>query len=72
MYFTVNIAFVTYLDGLDNLTDSLAFPFLHNRTTHKLTLPIYLQPFTFDKGLFKAPKMLKDLVHQFQHKKRNF
>ena len=37
MYFTVNIAFVNYLD---NLTESLTFPILLNRTTHEQTLPI--------------------------------
>ena len=34
MYFTVNTAFVNYLDSLDNLTDSLKFPILLNRTTY--------------------------------------
>ena len=68
MYYTVNKALVNYLDSLDNLTDTLAFPALHNRTTHKERLPISLQSFAFDKGLFKAPKMLKDLVHQLEHR----
>ena len=37
MYFTVNTAFVNYLD---NLTETLQFPVLLNWTTHKQTLPI--------------------------------
>ena len=43
MYFTVNTAFVNYLDSLDNLTDFLKFPILLNRTTYEQTLPISLK-----------------------------
>ena len=39
MYFMVNTAFVNYLD---NLTESLKFPILLNRTTHEQTFPISL------------------------------
>ena len=35
MYFTVNTSFVSYLDILDNLTDSLKAPILLNKTTYK-------------------------------------
>ena len=38
MYFTVNIAFVNYLDQIDNLTETLEFPILKNKTTFKQTL----------------------------------
>ena len=69
MYFMVNTAFVNYLD---NLTNSLHYPLLMNRTTHEQILPISLQSFDFDTDLLKAPKTLKGFVHQFQHKKRNF
>ena len=72
MYYMVNAVFVNYLDSLDNLTDSLKFPILLNRTTYKQTLPISLKSFDFDSDLLKALKMLKDFVHQFQHKKENF
>ena len=61
MYFTVNMAFVNNLDSLDNLTETLEFPILHNWSTHKQTLPISLQSFEFDTDLLKAPKMVKDL-----------
>ena len=61
MCFMVNTAFVNYLD---NLTESLTFPILLNRTTHELTLPILLQSFKFDSDLLKAPKTLKHFVHQ--------
>ena len=42
MYFMVNTDFVNYLDSLDNLTDSLKFPILLNRTTYKQTLLNFL------------------------------
>ena len=35
MHFTVNMAFINYLDSLDNLIETLEFPILHNWTTHK-------------------------------------
>ena len=70
MYFTVNKAFVNYLDSLDNLTDSLKFPILLNRTMYKQTLPISLKSFDFDSDLLKAPKTLKDFIHQFLHEKK--
>ena len=66
MYFTVNTAFVNYLD---NLTETLQFPVLLNWTTHKQTLPISVQSFDFNSDVLKAPKTLKDLVHQFWHEK---
>ena len=72
MYFTVNIAFVHYLDSLDNLTVSLKTLILLNSTTYEQTLPISLTLPDFDSKFLTAPKTLKDLVHQFQQKKENF
>ena len=69
MYLTVNTAFANYLD---NLTESLKFPILLNRRIHKQTSPILLQSFEFNSDLLKAPKMLKDFVYQFWHKKEIF
>ena len=40
-YFTVNTAFVNYLDEFPNLTESLEFPVVKERTTFEQTLPIY-------------------------------
>ena len=65
----VNTAFVNYLDSL---TESLKFPSLLNRMTDKQTLPISVQSFDFNPDVLKAPKTLKDIVHQFQHKKNFF
>ena len=69
MYFTMITAFANYLD---NLTESFKLPLLLNRTTHEQTSPISLKSFEFDSDLLKAPKTLKDFVHQFQHKKEIF
>ena len=66
MYFTVSTAFVSYLESLDNLIDSLKAPLLLNRTTHKQTLPISLSPPRFDSKLLTVPQTLEDYVHQIQ------
>ena len=58
MYFIVNTAFVNYLD---NLTESLKFLILLNRTTNEQTLPISLQSFEFNSDYLKAPKNIKRL-----------
>ena len=42
MYFTVNTAFINYLDQFPNLTESLEFPIIKNKTTFKQTLLISL------------------------------
>ena len=44
MYFTVNTAFVNYLDKFPNLTESAEFPVVKERTTFEQTLPIYIYP----------------------------
>ena len=54
MYFTVNMAFVNYLDQFPNLTDSLGFPIINNKTTFKQTLPIFLNVSKFDSTLLTA------------------
>ena len=42
MYSMVNTAFVNYLDQFINLTESLEFPIIRNKTTFEQTLPIFL------------------------------
>ena len=42
MYLMVNAAFVNYLHQIDNLTITLEYPILKNKTTFKQTLPISL------------------------------
>ena len=42
MYLTVNTAFVNYLDQFPNITETLEFPIIKNKTTFEQTLPISL------------------------------
>ena len=42
MYFTVNTAFINYLDQFLNLKESLEFPIIKNKTTFEQILPISL------------------------------
>ena len=69
MYFTVDLAFVNYFD---NLKDSLDAPTLQNWTTQEQILSISLQSFELNSGLLEAPKMLRDFVYQYKHKKEIF
>ena len=59
MYFTVNTAFINYLDMFPNLTELLEFLVIKNRTTYEQTLPINLNISRFDKSLLTAPANLK-------------
>ena len=63
MYFTVNTAFINYLDQFPNLTESFEFLIIKNETTFKQTLPISLNISKFDSTLLTAPSNLKDLIH---------
>ena len=51
MYFTVNTAFVNYLDKLPNLTESLKFPMIKNKTSFEQSLPISLNISKFNQML---------------------
>ena len=65
MYYTVNTAFMHYFDSL---TKNLETHIFQNWTTQEQVFPILLQTFEFDSQLLKAPKTLKDLVHQHKQK----
>ena len=69
MYFTVNTVFVNYIY---NLTKSLKFPILLNRTAHEQSLPISLKSSDFNSDLLKVPMTLKHFIVPFWHKKENF
>ena len=71
MYFTVNTAFVNYIDQFD-LTETLKFPILTNKTTSKYTLPIFLNDTRFEKTLSLAPQTLKEYISQYKQKKEIF
>ena len=51
IYFTVNIAFINYLDKFPNLTESFKFLIIKNKTTYGQTLPISLHISKFDHTL---------------------
>ena len=72
MYFTVNTAFVNYLDHIDNLTETLEVPILMNKITFQQTLPISLNASKFYSNLLVASKTLKDFIHQYKCRKEIF
>ena len=47
-------------------------PILKNWTTQEQILPISLETFQINSRLLQVPKMLKDVVHQYKHKKEIF
>ena len=67
MYFTVNTAFVDCLDKFPNLTESLEFPIIRNKTIFKQTLPISLNISKFDPTLLAASNDLKEFVNSYTH-----
>ena len=52
----------------DSLTENLETHISQNWTTQEQVFPISLQTSKFDSKLLKAPKTLKDLVHQHKQK----
>ena len=72
MYFTVNTAFVNYLDKFPNLTESLEFPILRNKTTFEQTLPISLNVSKFDPTLLTASSNLKEFINSYTNNKEFF
>ena len=59
MYFAVNMAFVNYSDKFPNLTESLEFQIIRNKTTFEQTLPISLNISKFDPTLTDCIKQSK-------------
>ena len=72
MYFTVNTAFVNHQDMFPNLTESLEFPVIKNRTTFEQTLPISLNISRFDKMLLTASTDLKEFINSYTNHKKMF
>ena len=71
MYFTVNTAFVNYIEQF-NLTEELSFPVLTNKTTLEHTLPIFLNDARFDKALSSATLTHKEYISQYKQEKEIF
>ena len=66
MYFTVNLAFVNYLEGaIERLSSSIST----NWTTQEQILPISIENFEFDPKLLTAPKTMKDFLTQYKYRK---
>ena len=72
MYFTINTAFTNYLDMFPNLTESLQFMIIKNKTTYEQTLPINLNISGFDRTLLNAPTYLKDFINSYIKQKEIF
>ena len=72
MYFTINTAFVNYLEAFPNLTDSLQIPLIKNRTTYEQIIPITLNVSEFDRSLLHASTSLKDFIHGYIKRKEIF
>ena len=72
MYFMVNTAFGSYLHQFPNLTQSLEFPIIKNKTTFEQILPISLNIFKFDATLLTASSDLKEFIHWYTNNKEIF
>ena len=69
MYFTINTAFANYLGMFLNLTESLEFPIIKNRTTFKQILPVSLNISKFNTRLLTAPTDLKTFISCYTNQK---
>ena len=63
MYFTVNLAFVDYLEELN---ETIKTPINRNWTSFKQPLPASLESFQLSSKLMHAPVMLRDFIDQYQ------
>ena len=66
MHFSVNLAFVDYLDQLNETIDK---PVIRNWTNQKQILPISLKSFKFNSSLLQAPKTLREFLSQYKEKR---
>ena len=72
MYFTVNTAFINYLDQFPNLTEALEFLIIKNKNTFEQVLPISINISKFDPTLLAASSDLKEFTHQYTNHKELF
>ena len=63
MYFTVNLAFVDYLEELN---ETIKTPINRNWTSFKQPLPVSLEYFKLSSKLMHAPIMLRDFIDHYQ------
>ena len=72
MYFTVNTAFINYLDKFPSLAESLEFLIIRNKTTFEQTLPISLNISKYDSTLLTASNNLKEFIERDSNHKEIF
>ena len=72
MYFTVNTAFVNYLDKFPNLTEYLEFPIIRNKTSFEQILPISLNISNFDPTVLTASSDLKEFINSYTNHREIF
>ena len=72
MYFTVNTVFINYLDKFLNLTKSLEFPIIKDKTTFEQTLPISRNISKFDSTLLTASNDLREFINGYTNHKEIF
>ena len=72
MYFTVNTACVNDLDKFPNLTESLEFQIIRNKTTFEQILPISLNISQFDPTLLTASSELKEFINSYTNHREIF
>ena len=60
MYFTINLAFLNYLELMPNMTDQL--PINRGKTDFEQTLPVHLNILNFDNSLSTRPGKLKEFM----------
>ena len=70
IYYTVNTAFMPYLDTFKEELELPSLEVNQNWTTQKQVLPILLQATPFHSKLHKAPGILKGLVQQYKQKSK--
>ena len=68
IYYTVNTAFMPYIDTFKEDLDLPGLEINQNWTTQKQVLPILLQATPFNSKLLNAPKTLKGIVQQYKKK----
>ena len=62
MYFTMNVAFVDYLEQLN---ETITTPINRNWTSVRKSIPISLDSFHVSSKLMHMPVMLKDFIEQY-------
>ena len=67
IYFTVNLAFVNYLDQFN---ETINIPIERNWTHQKQVLPISIEAFNISSSLLHAPTTLKEFVNQYKERSK--